>query len=184
MSYLVGNIARGNALRLRVPLNPCRSRESVGLAAVGARLGGSVPEEVEMTDEAKQAWGDVGEKFASWGRRVSDRYKESEHSEAETEETTRELQRAAREVIDGLTRGVTAVGGTLRDREATEDLKAAVSSLGDAITATVTEATEAIRSSKKTEGSEEAAEPSVEPTGTTEAPPETSVDGSEEPPTA
>ena len=104
-----------------------------------------------MTDEAKQAWGDVGEKFASWGRRVSDRYKESEHSEAETEETTRELQRAAREVIDGLTRGVTAVGGTLRDREATEELKAAVSALGDAITATVTEATDAIRSSKKAE---------------------------------
>jgi len=101
-----------------------------------------------MTDEAKQAWGDVGEKFASWGRRVSDRYKESEHSEAETEETTKELQRAAREVIDGLTRGVTAVGGTLRDREATEDLKAAVSALGDAITATVTEATDAIRSGK------------------------------------
>jgi signal transduction histidine kinase len=108
----------------------------------------SVSEEVEMTDEAKQAWGDVGEKFASWGRRVSDRYKESEHSEAETEETTRELQRVAREVIDGLSRGVTAVGGTLRDHEATEDLKAAVSAIGDAITATVTEATEAIRSGK------------------------------------
>ena len=104
-----------------------------------------------MTDEAKQAWGDVGEKFASWGRRVSDRYKESEHSDAETEETTRELQRVAREVIDGLTRGVTAVGGTLRDHEATEDLKAAVGALGDAITATVTEATDAIRSGKESE---------------------------------
>jgi len=101
-----------------------------------------------MTDEAKQAWGDVGEKFASWGRRVSDRYKESAHTEAEKEETTRELQRAAREVIDGLTRGVTAVGGTLRDHEATEELKSAVGALGDAITATVTEATDAIRSSK------------------------------------
>ena len=102
-----------------------------------------------MTDEAKQAWGDVGEKFASWGRRVSDRYKESAHTEAETEETTRELQRAAREVIDGLTRGVTAVGGTLRDHEATEELKSAVGALGDAITATVTEATDAIRSGKE-----------------------------------
>lgn len=135
-----------------------------------------------MTDEAKQAWGDVGEKFASWGRRVSDRYKESEHSEAETEETTRELQRAAREVIDGLTRGVSAVGGTLRDHEATEDLKAAVSALGDAITATVTEATDAIRSGKKPGGSEEATEPSAE-SGATEAPPATPDDGSEEPPT-
>ena len=110
-----------------------------------------------MTDDAKQAWGDVGEKFASWGRRVSDRYKESEHSEAETEETTRELQRVAREVIDGVTRGVSAVGGTLRDHEATEDLKAAVGSLGDAITATVAEATDAMRSGKKSEPSDAAA---------------------------
>jgi len=137
-----------------------------------------------MTDEAKQAWGEVGDKFASWGRRVSDRYKESEHSEAETEETTRELQRAAREVIDGLTRGVTAVGGTLRDHEATEDLKAAVSSLGDAITATVTEATEAIRSSKKTEVPSQPAGSSSGSTETTEEPSETSVDEPGEPPTA
>jgi signal transduction histidine kinase len=108
----------------------------------------SFREEVEMTDDAKQAWGDVGEKFTSWGRRVSDRYKESAHSDAEAEETTKELQRAAREVIDGLTRGVTAVSGTLRDHEATEELKAAVSALGDAITATVSEATDAIRSGK------------------------------------
>jgi hypothetical protein len=152
-------------------------------STAGVRLTVIVPKEVEMTDEAKQAWGDVGEKFASWGRRVSDRYKESEHSEAETEETTRELQRAAREVIDGLTRGVTAVGGTLRDREATEDLKAAVSSLGDAITATVTEATDAIRSSKKAEDPSPPAGSPSESTGTTEEPSEMSVDEPEEPPT-
>jgi hypothetical protein len=102
-----------------------------------------------MTDDAKQAWGEVGERFASWGRRVTDRYKGSEPTEEEAEASTRELERVAREVIDGVTRGVTAVGGTLRDHEATEDLKAAVSALGDAITATVTEATDAIRSSRK-----------------------------------
>ena len=130
-----------------------------------------------MADEAKQAWGDVGEKFASWGRRVSDRYKESEHSEAETEETTRELQRAAREVVDGLTRGVTPLGGTHRDHEATDDQKAAVSALGDAITATVTEATDAIRSGKKPEGS---AEPPVPP----EAPEAPEAQEPPEPPTA
>ena len=133
-----------------------------------------------MTDEAKQAWGDVGEKFASWGRRVSDRYKESEHSDAETEETTRELQRAAREVIDGLTRGVTAVGGTLRDHEATEDLKAAVGALGDAITATVTEATDAIRSGKRSEGS---AEPPAPPQPEPEPPEQEATPEPKEPPT-
>jgi hypothetical protein len=107
-----------------------------------------------MTDDAKQAWGEVGERFASWGRRVTDRYKGTEPTEEEAEASTRELERVAREVIDGVTRGVTAVGGTLRDHEATEDLKAAVGALGDAITATVTEATDAIRSSRKTSGDE------------------------------
>lgn len=99
-----------------------------------------------MTDDAKQAWGEVGEKFASWGRRVVDRYEGSARTEAEEAETKREIERVAREVIDGVTRGVTAVGGTLRDQEATEELKSAVSALGDAITATVNEATEGIRS--------------------------------------
>jgi signal transduction histidine kinase len=176
MSYLVGITAPQGVLRLRVPANPCRLLESGDVGMLGGTLACSVPEEVEMTDEAKQAWGEVGERFASWGRRVSDRYKESEHSEAETEETTKELQRAAREVIDGLSRGVTAVGGTLRDPQATEDLKAAVSALGDAITATVTEATDAIRSGKAEESEVQAPTDAPEPP---DAPPP--VEGNGEP---
>ena len=36
-----------------------------------------------MTDSAKDAWGEVGDKFASWGRRVADRYKEAGSTDAE-----------------------------------------------------------------------------------------------------
>jgi len=99
-----------------------------------------------MTDNAKQAWSDVGERFASWGQRVADRYKDAARTEDEEAEAKREIERVAREVIDGVSRGVTAIGGTLRDQEATDELKSAVSALGDAITATVNEATEGIRS--------------------------------------
>jgi hypothetical protein len=101
-----------------------------------------------MSDNAKEAWGEVGEKFASWGRRVADRYKEagSTGDEAAKEESERELRQAAKELIDELSRGFTAVGKTLTDDQANKDLGAAVSAIGDAITATVNEASQAIRS--------------------------------------
>ena len=102
-----------------------------------------------MTDNAKDAWGEVGEKFASWGRRVADRYKEAGSTDDEAaKESERELQRAAKELIDELGRGFTAVGKTLTDDQANKDLGAAVSAIGDAITATVNEASQAIRSGK------------------------------------
>ena len=101
----------------------------------------------DMTDSAKDAWGEVGEKFASWGRRVADRYKDAGSTDAEAaKESERELQRAAKELIDELGRGFTAVGKTLTDDQANKDLGAAVSAIGDAITATVNEASQAIRS--------------------------------------
>jgi hypothetical protein len=100
-----------------------------------------------MTKDAKQAWGEVGDKFSSWGRRVADRY----HAAGSTEETAaddaeRELKRVAKDVIDELSRGISALGDTLRDDQAKRDLTDAVGAVGDAITATVNEATEAIRS--------------------------------------
>ncbi len=104
-----------------------------------------------MSDSAKDAWSEVGEKFASWGRRVSDRYQEAGSTASEAaEESQRELQRAAKELIDELSRGFLAVGKTLRDDEANKDLGAAVSAIGDAITATVNEASHAVRSGGST----------------------------------
>jgi hypothetical protein len=100
-----------------------------------------------MTDSAKQAWSDVGDKFASWGRRVTDRYHEAKPSQSESaEERQRELKRSMKELVDELSRGFSAVGDTLRDNQAKQELNDAVGALGDAITATVDEATQAIRS--------------------------------------
>jgi hypothetical protein len=100
-----------------------------------------------MTDSAKQAWGEVGEKFSSWGRRVADRYHEAGSTETtDADQAERELKRAVKELFDELSKGVSAVGATLKDDQAKKELSEAVSAIGDAITATVTEATDAIRS--------------------------------------
>ncbi len=113
-----------------------------------------------MTESAKQAWSDVGDKFSSFGHRVADRYREAGTDQAaDAEESQRELQRAAKELIDELARGFSAIGATIRDEEAKRDLGDAVSAIGDAITATVNEASEGIRSGRsgsagETEGSE------------------------------
>jgi hypothetical protein len=97
-----------------------------------------------MSDDAKEAWGRVGEKFSSWGRRVSDRYGAAGSSAAPSNEDMKELQRAAKEVIDEVTRGVTAFGHTLKDDEANKELGQAVNAIGDAITATVKDVTDSI----------------------------------------
>jgi hypothetical protein len=102
-----------------------------------------------MTEDAKQAWADVAEKFSSWGHRVADRYEGEGSSDAAAEEKTRELQHAAKELIDQLSRGVSALGTTLRDDQANKDLGDAVRAIGEAITATVNEATEGIRTGRK-----------------------------------
>jgi hypothetical protein len=102
-----------------------------------------------MTESAKQAWSEVGDRFSSFGRRVADRYREAGTDEAaESEASQRELQRVAKELVDELARGFSAIGATIRDEEAKRDLGNAVSAIGDAITATVNEASEGIRSGR------------------------------------
>lgn len=101
-----------------------------------------------MADDAKQAWSEVGEKFSSWGRRVADRYRESDTEERTTEERERELERAAKELVDELGRGVSAFADTVRDDEAKKELTDAFKAMGDAITATFDEVREGLRSSK------------------------------------
>ena len=104
-----------------------------------------------MAESAKQAWTDVGERFSAWGRQVADRYRATEGADqGEVEESKRELERAAKEVVDELSRGFTAVADTLRDERSRKDLGEAVSAIGDAITATVDEATSGLRSGSAT----------------------------------
>jgi hypothetical protein len=99
-----------------------------------------------MTESAKEAWTEVGDKFASWGRQVVDRYHGSTADETDADETEREMKRAAKDLVDELARGFSALGDTLRDDQARAELTDAVSAIGDAITATVEETTHAIRS--------------------------------------
>jgi hypothetical protein len=107
-----------------------------------------------MEQHAKEAWNEVGDRFASWGRRLSDRYKEAGSGDP-VNETQRKLEEAARQVGDQLTRAFTALDETLRDAEAKKDLKDAVGAIGTAVTATVGEAGIAIRQRVGSSGSSE-----------------------------
>lgn len=116
--------------------------------------------------ETQQAWNEVGERFASWGRHVADRYKETGATTKEAgKETQRKLEDAARDVTDILDRAFTALGDTIRDEQAKSDLKDAVRALGDAVSVTVNETSEQIR--KRVGGSpakqDDATKPGTQP---------------------
>jgi hypothetical protein len=94
----------------------------------------------------QEAWNEVGERFASWGRRVADRYKESSGAARESaQESQRKLEEAAHDITDALDRAFTALGDTIRDENAKSDLKDAVKALGDAVAVTVSDAGQQIR---------------------------------------
>jgi hypothetical protein len=114
-----------------------------------------------MTDSAKDAWGNVGERFSTWGRRVADKYKQAG---GETpQDTQRKLEDAAREVRDDLNRAFAALGEMLRDDQAKQDLRDAVGAIGDAVAATVNEASTTIRERFGQGGSPPPPEPQDDP---------------------
>ncbi|MGZ4149356.1 MAG: hypothetical protein ACXVQJ_04895 [Actinomycetota bacterium] len=120
--------------------------------------------------DAKQAWNEVGERFESWGKRVSDRYKGSAGGdEADAKEAQRKLEEAARELGDQLTRAFNALGDTIRDDDAKKDLKDAVRAIGEAVGATVTEAGDAI--GRRVRSTDEKPEPERPDTGGGDEPP-------------
>jgi hypothetical protein len=106
-----------------------------------------------MVGNAKDAWYEVGERFASWGRLVGDRYREAEAevgrgAESMSEgakEAQRKLEESARELTEQLNRAFTVLGETLRDPKAKEDLKGAVRAIGEAVTVTVAQTSDEIR---------------------------------------
>jgi hypothetical protein len=105
---------------------------------------GAVPE--NAPDNAKQAWNDVGERFSSLGRRLSDHYREAGGTgRATVEGSQRKLEEAAREIGNEIGRAFTALGETISDDDAKKELKRAVSAIGDAVTVTVSEAGRAVR---------------------------------------
>ena len=102
-----------------------------------------------MSESAKEAWGDVGERFTVWGRGVAERYRAAGNAaEANAADTETEMKRAAKELVDELSRGINALGETFRDDQAKRDLADAVSAIGDAITKTANEASEGLRAGK------------------------------------
>lgn len=97
-------------------------------------------------NNAKDAWNEAGERFSSWGRLVADRYKEAETTTVESaRDAQHKLEESARDLTEQLNRAFTAVGDTLRDPKAKENLKEAVRALGDAVSVTVTETGDEIR---------------------------------------
>jgi hypothetical protein len=99
-----------------------------------------------MADDVKQAWSNAGVRFASFGKRLSDRYREAgPAAAAEAREAQRTLEDAAKEIGAQLSRAMDAVGATIRDDEAKADLKQAVSAVGEALGATFDEAALALR---------------------------------------
>ena len=105
-----------------------------------------------MADGSKQAWNEVGNRFASVGKRLAERYQASDAGDdAGSKETQRKIEEVAREIGNQIDRAFDALDETVRDPEARTDLKIAFGALGSAISASVNEATEALKNRDTTE---------------------------------
>jgi hypothetical protein len=103
----------------------------------------------ERPDDAKEAWSRVGERFAALGKRIAEHYQQTGETDQEAAaEAEKALERAAKEVVEVVQRGVDTVGKTFKDQEAGNDLTQALNALGEAIAATGREAGDAIRGRK------------------------------------
>ena len=99
-------------------------------------------------NEIRTAWEDVSERLTGWGRLVAERYRTSEPAAATTEAaptTDRKLDETARDLGDQLNRAFTALGDTLRDEAAKEELRGAMKAFGDAMSLSVSEAADPVR---------------------------------------
>jgi hypothetical protein len=87
-----------------------------------------------MAGSSKEAWDEVGERFAVFGRALAARYKQLEQERgATTEEDKRRLDEAVSTITRQLDQAFTSVGDTIRDPRAKDDLKLAARSVGDAL---------------------------------------------------
>jgi hypothetical protein len=106
------------------------------------RLDGTVDAgRTRMAESSKQAWEDVGERFASFGRLVAEHYKQrgEERGAPTAEEDRRRLEEAVATITRQLDQAFSSLGDTLRDPEAKDDLKTAARAVGDALAITFTE---------------------------------------------
>ena len=93
--------------------------------------------------EVRDAWEDVSERLTGWGRLVVSRYKTGAPGEGAT--ASEQKRDAAHDLGDQLNRAFTALGDTLRDEAAKQELRGAMKAFGDAVSLTVNETAEQIR---------------------------------------
>ena len=127
-------------------IGPPRGVSTTRAPTLGEETAQNFAERRTTMSGTQDAWSEVGERFASWGKQVAERYKESSGPARETaKESQRKLEEAAHDITDVLDRAFTALGDTIRDETAKNDLKAAVKALGDAVAVTVSEAGDQVR---------------------------------------
>ena len=99
-----------------------------------------------MADSSKEAWDEVGERFAVFGRSLAARYKQLEQDRgATTEDDKRKVEEALSTITRQLDQAFTSLGDTIRDPGAKDGLKQAARSVGDALAITFSEVTEEVR---------------------------------------
>jgi hypothetical protein len=99
-----------------------------------------------MAGSTRDAWDEVGERFAEWGKLLSERYRERGREHGSTpEEDKRKLEDAVQAVVRQLDVAFTSLGDTLRDPQAKQSLGAAARSLVDAMSTTVSEVGQKLR---------------------------------------
>jgi hypothetical protein len=104
-----------------------------------------------MENDAKKAWNEVGDRFSSLGKRLSDNYRASDPDATSANDTQGKVEEVVREIGNHLGRAFEAVDNTVRDEEARKELKGAFTALGTAISSSVDEAAGSIRGTRSNE---------------------------------
>ena len=99
-----------------------------------------------MAESSKEAWDEVGERFAVLGRALAARYKQLEQERGTAaEEDKRRIEEAMESMTRTLDQAFTSIGDTVRDPYAKQGLKDAASSVGTALGVTFSEVSEEVR---------------------------------------
>lgn len=102
--------------------------------------------------ESRQAWEDVGERFAALGRRVKQHYEQRGEQGGTDPDDRRDVEDALRKLADSLDQAFTAVGQAVRDPAFGEETRRAAASLGEALSTTFAEVSDDLRDRFKGRG--------------------------------
>jgi hypothetical protein len=93
-------------------------------------------------DDAKAAWDEVGDRFATLGRHIKDRF---DATVAFRDEDREQVEAALRKVADAMETGFNAIASTMRDDEIRDELKQTATAMGDALSVTFRTVADTIR---------------------------------------